>query len=287
MSTPLLRMALAILILSALPAVAERQRLQNEFTFRRIGLPEEGSTNRITVQIDPNSTHRVRPPPSPDGPAAAGEVADLIAAAAGQPAPPNNAGFDWFWSTISPAMADSRPGRLADALALLDQSAEGAAMTRPRLQTMSAIAEAHGPDILRATVGTRVSPALALAVIAVESAGQTDAVSSAGATGLMQLMPATAERFGVTDSTIAADNIAGGVAYLDWLMGHFDGDPILVLAGYNAGEGSVRDNAGVPPFAETRGYVPKVIAAWSVARSLCQTPPELITDGCVFTVNNL
>jgi soluble lytic murein transglycosylase-like protein len=124
-------------------------------------------------------------------------------------------------------------------------------------------------------------------VIAVESAGQPDAVSGAGAQGLMQLMPDTAARFGVTDSLDAVQNIKGGVAYLDWLMGNFDGDPILVLAGYNAGEGSVRDNAGVPPFAETRAYVPKVLAAWSVARGLCQTPPELMTDGCVFAVNNL
>ena len=64
-------------------------------------------------------------------------------------------------------------------------------------------------------------------------------------------------------------------------------DPLLALAGYNAGEGAVRDNSGVPPYAETRAYVPKVLAAWAVARGLCQTPPVLISDGCVFTVNNL
>ena len=103
----------------------------------------------------------------------------------------------------------------------------------------------------------------------------------------MQLMPATAERFGVADRLVSAENIRGGVAYLDWLLGHFDGDPVLALAGYNAGEGSVRDNAGVPPYAETRAYVPKVLAAWTVARGLCQTPPVLISDGCVFAVNNL
>ena len=98
---------------------------------------------------------------------------------------------------------------------------------------------------------------------------------------------ATAARFGVTDSRVATENIRGGIAYLDWLMGHFDRDPILVLAGYNAGEGSVRDNAGVPPYAETRAYVPKVLAAWTVARGLCLTPPVLVSDGCVFSVNRL
>ena len=103
----------------------------------------------------------------------------------------------------------------------------------------------------------------------------------------MQLMPATAARFGVADSLIAPDNIRGGTAYLDWLLGHFDGDPILALAGYNAGEGSLRDAGGVPDWPETRGYVPKVLAAWRVARGLCVTPPVLIGDGCVFAVNNL
>ena len=57
---------------------------------------------------------------------------------------------------------------------------------------------------------------------------------------------------------------------------------MLVLAGDNAGEGAVRSHQGVPPFPETRDYVPKVLAAYQVARSLCMTPPELITDGCVF-----
>lgn len=121
-------------------------------------------------------------------------------------------------------------------------------------------------------------------MISVESAGRVDAVSSAGAQGLMQLMPPTAERFGVTDSLVAEQNIKGGVAYLDWLLDHFDGDPILALAAYNAGEGAVRNNDGVPNYAETRDYVPKVLSAWSVARGLCQTPPVLISDGCVFAV---
>ena len=156
----------------------------------------------------------------------------------------------------------------------------------PRLQHLQDIARSNGIDILRATVGTKVSPALVLAVISVESAGRTDAVSRAGAAGLMQLMPDTAARFGVQNSMIAAENISGGVKYLDWLMGEFDRDPILVLAGYNAGEGSVRKHAGVPPFAETRDYVPKVLAAFQVAQGLCLTPPELISDGCVFAALN-
>ncbi len=134
------------------------------------------------------------------------------------------------------------------------------------------------------TIDTGVSPALALSVMAVESSGRTAAVSSAGAQGLMQLIPDTAARFGVTDAFDPAQNIAGGIAYLDWLLEEFDGDVVLALAGYNAGEGAVVRAGGVPDYPETRGYVPKVLATWMLARSLCMTPPELPSDGCVFTV---
>ena len=149
---------------------------------------------------------------------------------------------------------------------------------------MQQIARSHGADILRATVGTDISPALVLAVISVESGGRIDAVSGAGAQGLMQLIPATAERFGVTDSMQAGQNIKGGVAYLAWLMKEFRGDPVLALAGYNAGENAVKKHAGVPPYAETRDYVPKVLAAFQVASGLCKTRPELITDACALTL---
>ena len=90
------------------------------------------------------------------------------------------------------------------------------------------------------------------------SGGRTNAISSAGASGLMQLMPATAERFGVTDRADPKQNIKGGVAYLDWLLKEFKGDAVLALAGYNAGENAVKKHEGVPPYAETQNYV-KVI----------------------------
>ena len=274
-----MRVCMAVAAFSAALCLADlaqaQSSAQGDFTFRRVGVPPPGTSRFITVQITPQAP---RPPSAP--PAAGEAVAD--AGGAG----PTNAGTEWFWDAISPKLEDSGPGRLEPALAAIS-SAPGGAVNPPRLQSLQDIARVHGQDILRATIDTRVSPALALAIIAVESAGQGDAVSSSGAQGLMQLMPATAARFGVDDSMITADNIKGGVAYLDWLMGHFDNDPILVIAAYNSGEGSVRDNAGVPPFAETRAYVPKVLAAWEVARGLCQTPPELVSDGCVFAVNNL
>lgn len=123
---------------------------------------------------------------------------------------------------------------------------------------------------------------MVLAVISAESAGRYDAVSSAGAVGLMQLIPATAARFHVTDSAHPGQNIRGGVAYLDWLMREFDNDPLMVLAAYNAGENAVKSNSGVPPYRETRDYVPKVLAAWTVARQLCAVHPKIMSDGCIF-----
>lgn len=271
-------MGACVICLMAEPALAEVERLLPDFSARRVTVPAPGSGPRITVQIDPNAP-RLGPvyATKPDAPPTSNPS---VAAPAGS-------AMEWFWSKVSPSIFDSGPGRLQTAIQHINSPPDGKRVATPRLQHLQDIAAAHGISILKETVGTNVSPALVLAVIAVESSGRLDAVSSAGATGLMQLMPATATRFGVSDSMDAAENIKGGVAYLDWLLDHFGNDPVLVLAAYNAGEGSVARHDGVPPFAETRAYVPKVLAAWQVAKGLCQTPPELITDGCVFNVNGI
>lgn len=272
----------AILLCSALLALAPVASAQapgmGGFEAKRVKPPAPGTTQRITVQVPPRDRPAVPPLPSV---APAPEVAVPAAAGAAAPVPGRHG---WFWEAIPPDIGASGPGRL-DA-ALLAIAGATTPVAAPRLQHLQDLARAHGVDILRATVGTQVSPALVLAVMSVESAGRADAVSTAGATGLMQLMPDTAARFGVTDRTEPVQNITGGVKYLDWLMTHFRGDPILVLAGYNAGEGAVRDHAGVPPYAETRDYVPKVLAAFQVAKGLCLTPPELVSDGCVFAAMN-
>ena len=121
---------------------------------------------------------------------------------------------------------------------------------------------------------SRVSESLLAAVIAVESAGKVRAVSPKGAQGLMQLIPATAARFGVSSPFDPAQNIAGGAAYLDWLLRRFDGDVMRALAGYNAGEGAVLKHGGVPPYRETRDYVVRVMDAVTLARTLCKVPPS-------------
>lgn len=118
----------------------------------------------------------------------------------------------------------------------------------------------------------RVRPELLHAIIEVESAYDPAAVSPAGAVGLMQLMPATAARYGVQDSTDPSENIAGGAAYLRDLQAQFGNDLCLVLAAYNAGEGSVeRFQRQIPPYAETRAYVGRVVQllrrrSWMVIR---------------------
>lgn len=255
------------------PVSAEIPPPFKDFSAKRVKPPAAGSKNRITIQIDP-VPEEVAPAPTVFAPS------DVGAAPGGV----TGARYDWFWSDVSPALADSGPGRLDVAMRALARADKPVPV--PRLQQVQAVAQARGIDILKATIGTEVSPALVLAVIIVESGGKSDAVSGAGAQGLMQLMPDTAARFGVSDSLEPVQNINGGVKYLDWLMGKFDRDPVLVLAGYNAGEGSVQTHQGVPPYAETRDYVPKVLAAFQIARGLCLTPPELVTDGCVFAALN-
>ncbi|MHA6263656.1 lytic transglycosylase domain-containing protein [Arenibacterium sp. CAU 1754] len=265
-------------VLAAAPGTgfAEKPAPFPDFKAKRIKPPAPGErSKRITIQIDPAAQPAPKPKKPADSETAAKEKDKAKAKVPGR--------YSWFWEEVSPDMAQSGPGRLDVALRAISGSGK---VSAPRLQALQEIAIAQGGPILRSTVGTSVSPALVLAVIAVESAGKSDAVSGAGAAGLMQLMPDTATRFGVTDRLIADQNIKGGVKYLNWLMREFDNDPILVLAGYNAGEGAVKTHQGVPPYAETRDYVPKVLAAFKVASGLCKTPPQLITDGCVFAAMN-
>ena len=99
---------------------------------------------------------------------------------------------------------------------------------------------------------------LVRAVIKVESDYDPRAVSSAGARGLMQLMPETAERLGVKDINDPRENIFGGVRYLRLLANMFNGDLDFTIAAYNAGENAVISHGGIPPFAQTRDYVVKV-----------------------------
>jgi len=147
--------------------------------------------------------------------------------------------------SVSVVRADPRTGRLVRTV--VPQRPPGAAGVPGIAETVDRIARQN-----------QLSPRLVHSVIQAESNYDPNAVSPKGAQGLMQLIPATARRFGVANVFDPADNIQGGARYLKHLLELYKGDEALALAAYNAGEGAVSRYGGVPPFAETQGYVAKV-----------------------------
>jgi soluble lytic murein transglycosylase-like protein len=119
-----------------------------------------------------------------------------------------------------------------------------------------------------------VDPRFIHAVIWQESKYDTSAHSGAGAQGLMQLMPATARRFGCKNVSDPTANVEAGTKYLSWLLKRFDGNVELTLAGYNAGEGAVDKYQGVPPYSETQNYVRKISARYGKTFHPVLTPEE-------------
>lgn len=123
-------------------------------------------------------------------------------------------------------------------------------------QLITSIGESEGVD-----------PRFIHAVIWQESKYVQEARSHMGAQGLMQLMPATARRFGCKDPHDPAENIAAGTKYLSWLLKRFEGNVELALAGYNAGEGSVDKYNGIPPYRETQNYVRIITSRYGKSRN--------------------
>jgi soluble lytic murein transglycosylase-like protein len=162
-----------------------------------------------------------------------------------------------YWLEIARARAHSHAAVLLGRLhvdAEPDRALCGRTSTaaRPAVPAeISAIVSRLAPDF-------QLDPDLVTAVIAVESGYRVDAVSRKNAQGLMQLIPATAARFGVADPFDPAQNIRGGMMYLRFLLRLFDGDVTLAFAAYNAGEGAVIEHGGVPPYPETKLYLQKL-----------------------------
>lgn len=176
-------------------------------------------------------------------------------------APASNASLE-APHVISVVRSDARTGRLVRRM-----------IVSPKLTGQSSGKTSPDPAVLATIDETakklQVSPELVHSVISVESNFDPYAVSPKGAEGLMQLMPGTARRFGVTNSFDARQNIEGGVRYLKFLQDTFQDDR-LAIAAYNAGEKAVARYRGVPPFPETVGYVAKVSEKYSRAKTAAE-----------------
>jgi len=124
----------------------------------------------------------------------------------------------------------------------------------------------HARLVQRLAPHFNVDARLALAIARAESNFDPRARSPRNAMGLMQLIPETADRFGVRDPFDPEQNVRGGLAYLRWLIARYDGDIARVAGAYNAGEGAVDRYGGVPPFAETEEYVRRILAFYQARR---------------------
>jgi len=156
-------------------------------------------------------------------------------------------------------MRDAMVARAIPRASKATETASTQTATRPAM----VVREVGRRDIevlIRALAPTyRLDPALVHAMVAVESNFNPGALSPKNAQGLMQLIPETAQRFGVHNVWDPVDNLRGGMSYMRWLLDHFNGELALALAGYNAGEKAVERHGGIPPFAETQNYVKRVI----------------------------
>ena len=173
---------------------------------------------------------------------------------------PLTAGADTIYKTVNPDGSisfTSKPSAGSTVAVKSDARPPGATPRPPQDRDLTRYTR-YDEHIRGAATLYQIPEQLVRAVIKVESDYDPRAISSAGARGLMQLMPETAERLGVKDIHDPRENIYGGVRYLRVLANMFNGDLDFTIAAYNAGENAVISHGGIPPFAQTRDYVVKV-----------------------------
>jgi soluble lytic murein transglycosylase-like protein len=252
----------------------------SQYTSKRVSGAVCKQVDYATPRISTSSTPKPAAPP-PAAPAAAGG-----SVAATTPAAPTARRVDFRTSESGAVLAAPKgggrvtrgavykytkdgvthytnvnPGRGARATMLftyIETCYACAALPNVDFGTVRLNTESYAQEITEAAQRFGVDEAVVRAIIHAESAFQPNARSRAGAQGLMQLIPATATRFGVADAYDPKQNISGGVQYLAFLLKRYGGDLTLAAAGYNAGEGAVDKYGGVPPYAETQRYVQRV-----------------------------
>jgi len=166
---------------------------------------------------------------------------------------------------VEAARAAARPAPAPVPVATLASIASPGA-TAQTLETLSPDRRRLVEAVEREARAALMDPRLVLAVIRAESNFDPMARSPRNALGLMQLIPETAQRFKVRDPFDPLENVRGGIAYLRWLLAYYRGDVQLALAAYNAGEGTVDKYRGVPPYAETIGYLQRIRAFYPLER---------------------
>lgn len=203
----------------------------------------------------------------------------LSAAAAGVVAGPASAGSIYVYKADNGSRLITDHPRMEPGYRLIKvySEADTWSQTGQRRPTAAISPRPSSFDALIHRTADQVSldPMLIKSVMHAESAFDPNAVSRKGAAGLMQLMPDTARRYGVSSVFDPRQNVLGGARYLSFLVERFDGDLELALAGYNAGENAVDRSGGVPPYAETRHYVKKVLRLYRRYRTdQCGRAPD-------------
>ncbi len=197
-------------------------------------------------------------------------------------APSPSSASSWFWEEVPPRIEDGSRAKAMQVVANARNRRQG--IFRTKAQARSVLTRWRA-EIKAAARKAGINEALIVAVVIVESGGDPYAKSPKGALGLGQLMPGTAHRYGVRDAFDPAENLRGSATYLSDLINMFRGDLVLALAAYNSGAQAVFKYRGVPPYAETREYVPKVLAAFETAGDFCASHPRAARRKCRLTRN--